>query len=273
MLTLLSTVSLVQRYSSYTVTIFTVVHLATTSIVPLAMRSVSASESSLILAREIYQSRLSEPLLVGIPLAAHIASGVALRLLRRSQNLKRYGGATPGVQALHRARTAGSNSSKGWSPWPPLSWISKAGYGLAALVGAHAFLNRGLPLIVAGDSADIGLAYVAHGFARPGLATKALAWVAYMGLVGLGSGHMVWGWAKWLGLAQKASWSGTAAGNGAVDRNLRKRRRRTWLVIHGVAAALALVWAAGGLGVVARGGSAPGWVGRVYDGLYDKVWL
>ena len=273
-----STVSRVQRYSSYTLTIFTVVHLATTSLIPLATRSVPASESYLLLAREIYQTRLSEPLLVGLPLAAHAASGLALRLLRRAQNLRRYGGATPGVHALHHARVGraggGGAARPAWSPWPPVSWISAAGYGLAVLVGAHAFLNRGLPLAVEGDSADIGLAYVAHGFARPGAAAKALAWGAYVGLLGLGAGHMVWGWAKWLGLSQRAGWNGDAAtGIGAVDKSARKRRRRFWLGIHGVAATVALLWAAGGLGVVARGGSAPGWVGKVYDGLYDKVWL
>jgi len=244
------------------------VHLATTSLIPLATRSVPASESYLLLAREIYQTRLSEPLLVGLPLAAHVASGLALRLLRRGQNLRRYGGATPGVRALHAAR-----AGPAWSPWPPVSWISAAGYGLAVLVGAHVFVNRGLPLAVEGDSADIGLAYVAHGFARHG-AAGALAWAAYLGLVGLGAGHMVWGWAKWLGLAQRAAWNGDGRSwQGAVDKAARRRRRRFWFGIHGAAATLALLWAAGGLGIVARGGRAPGWVGKVYDGLYDKVWL
>lgn len=260
-----STVSRVQRYSSYTLSIFMTIHLATTSLVPLATRSVPASESYLLLAREIYQTRLSEPLLVGLPIAAHVASGVALRLLRRAQNLKRYGGATPGVYALHRSR------GKGPGPWPPLSWVSASGYAFVVALGAHILMNRGLPLAVEGDSADIGLAYVSHGFARH----APLAWAAYAGLLGVGCFHMVWGCAKWLGIAQNASWTTNSkpTGNGTVDKRLKKRRRRLWLTIHAVAAACTGLWAAGGLGVVARGGLAQGWVGKVYDGLYERVGL
>ncbi len=265
--------SRIQRYSSYTLTVFTSVHLATTSLMPLVTRSVPASESYLLLAREIYQTRLSEPLLVGLPIAAHIASGIGLRLLRRSQNLKRYGGATPGVYALHHQSRPGGGPT-GPRIWPVLSWVSVSGYVFTTLLLAHVFVNRGLPLAVEGDSADIGLAYVAHGFARPGGAP--LAWLAYGGLIGVGCGHMVWGWATWLGLARRASWGDgdlKPTGNEAVDKKLRKKRRRVWLAIHGIAAAVAVLWAAGGLGVVARGGLMQGWVGKIYDGLYDKVWL
>jgi hypothetical protein len=152
-----------------------------------------------------------------------------------------------------------------------MSYISLSGYGFAVVLSAHIFLNRVLPLIVEGDSANIGLAYVSHGFARHG----AVAWVAYAGIIGLGASHMVWGWAKWLGLAGKASWQvdERPTGNGAVDKKLRKKRRRYWLGIHAAAATSVALWAAGGLGIVARGGPAQGWVGKVYDGLYEKVWL
>ncbi|KAH8883199.1 DUF1691-domain-containing protein [Thozetella sp. PMI_491] len=260
----------IQRYSSYTLSLFTTLHLATTSIIPLVARSVPASESYLLLAREIYQTPLSEPLLVGLPLIAHVGSGIALRLLRRSQNLKRYGGATPGVYALHHAKTSASGRSSGSavSVWPHLSYISVSGYGFAVLLGAHVFMNRGLPLSVEGDSANIGLAYVAHGFARH----PAVSWLAYSGLLAVGCGHMVWGWAKWLGVAQKAGWKVEwPTGNAALDKKNRKRRRRILLAVNAVSAAAAAVWAAGGLGIVARGGLQPGWVGKIYDGLYDKI--
>jgi len=39
----------------------------------------------------------------------------------------------------------------------------------------------------------------------------------------------------------------------------------------GVAAAATALWAAGGLGVVARGGETPGWMGKLYDGLYERI--
>lgn len=279
------TVTRIQRYSSYTLAIFTSLHFSTTSIIPLLTRSVPASESYLLLAREIYQTPLSEPFLVLVPVIAHVGAGIALRLLRRDQNLRRYGGATPSVWAIHHARRAAeartaatSSSTPGGHPspspttaphhvWPPLSYISMAGYTFAVLVSAHAFLNRGLPLAVEGDSANIGLAYVGHGFARHG----ALAWLAYGSLLAAGCGHMVWGCAKWLGVAQAAGWSGgPITGNAELYKRTR-RPKRTWLAIHGVAILLGGLWAAGGLGVVANSGLTLGWVGEVYDGLYERV--
>ncbi|KAK4040382.1 hypothetical protein C8A01DRAFT_46278 [Parachaetomium inaequale] len=247
----------IQRYSSYTFTLFSALHLTTTSLIPLAAQSVPASESYLLLAREIYQTPLSEPLLVALPILAHVTAGTALRLLRRSHNLRRYADS----DKKHLIRGAGG--------WPALSNISASGYIFTAVLAAHVYMNRGLPLAVEGDSANVGLAYVAHGFARHG----AVSWVAYGVLLGAGCGHMVWGWAKWLGFAQGAGWGapGQQTGNVAVDRAARKKRRRGWVVVNAVAAAVAVVWAAGGLGVVARGGETMGWVGKLYDGLYGKV--
>ncbi|TPX11342.1 uncharacterized protein E0L32_001160 [Thyridium curvatum] len=260
-------VSRIQRYSSYAFTIFASIHFATTSLVPLVTRSVPASETSLLLAREIYQTRISEPLLVAIPLVAHVGSGIAARLLRRSQNLRRYGGATPGVFALHKQRAAGLRPLR---IWPRLGYISMSGYAFAVFLGAHIFVNRVLPIAVEGDSANISLAFVSHGFSRHGL----LSWLAFVGLLAGGCGHMVWGWAKWLGLADKAGWIGdmpVTSGNKAVDKATRKRRRRVWMGINGFAALATLLWAAGGLGVVARAGPVQGWVGKLYDEMYDKL--
>jgi len=246
-------VTRIQRYSSYTFSLFAGLHLATTSIIPIVARSVPASESYLLLAREIYQTPLSEPLLVGLPILAHVGSGLALRLLRRNQNVRRYYG------------TSGATLSSGW---PHFSYIAASGYGFAAALAAHIFVNRALPLAVEGDSANIGLAYVAHGFVRH----RVTSWVAYSTLLGLGCGHMIWGWAKWFGLAQGAGWKlERHTGNATADRDTRKRRRRRLLMINAVAAVATAIWAVGGLGVVARGGETPGWVGRLYDGLFAKI--
>lgn len=222
----------------------------------------ASSESYLLLAREIYQTPLSEPLLVGLPMAAHVGAGVALRVLRRGQNLRRYyddGGEKTARTAAAAALVRG---------WPAFSWIAASGYALTGAVAAHVVVNRGLPLLVDGDSANIGLAYVAHGFARH----PATSWAAYAVLLVAGCGHMVWGWAKWLGSAQAAGWAlDRHTGNAAVDKANRKRRRRRLLAINAASAAAVVVWAAGGLGVVARGGETLGWVGKLYDGLYEKV--
>lgn len=271
----------IQRYSTYALSIFTGLHIANTSIIPLITRSVPASEGYLLLAREIYQTPMTEPLFVALPVAAHIASGIALRLVRRSQNLKRYGGATPAVQPTRSSTgrsVASSSSSNGGgkrsSAWPQLSWISASGYGFAVFLSAHVAVNRMLPLHVEGDSSNIGLAYVAHGFASH----PAVSYAAYAGLLGLGCGHMVWGWARWIGLAQMAGWAADIKTVGTTrDRNedvrRRKRRRRIWLWVNGAAVAATAVWAAGGVGIVARGGLAHGWVGKVYDELFAAVGL
>lgn len=218
---------------------------------------------------------MTEPLFVALPIAAHIASGVALRLVRRSQNLKRYGGATPAVLPQKRSTTIDTTSSLDRrSPWPHVSVISWSGYGFAFFLGAHVFMNRMLPLHVEGDSANISLAYVAHGFATH----PATSYVAYAGLLGLGCGHMVWGWAKWIGLAQLAGWHTDLKSVGSTrnkheDVRRRKRRRRIWLWVNGTAVLVTALWAAGGLGIVARGGPMDGWVGKVYDELFATVRL
>jgi hypothetical protein len=258
-------VTRIQRYSSYTFTVFAGLHFANTSLIPLVYQSVPYAEPFLLLTREIYQTRISEPLLIGVPIAAHVLAGVALRLLRRTQNLKRYGGATPGMYALHRAATANSmasNSRKGLRIWPLVSYVALSGYAFVLPLASHIFMNRVLPLLVEGDSSSIALEFVSHGFAREGLKP----WVAYTLLLSIGAGHMVWGWATWLGVAPPTGWKKTT-----TDPKLRKQRRHMWWEINGVAALVAGVWAAGGLGIVATYGRIGGYLGKVYDKMYDYI--
>ncbi|KAG5938243.1 hypothetical protein E4U53_008044 [Claviceps sorghi] len=261
-----------QKYSSYAMGIFTGLHLANVSLIPAMTRTVPSSETFLLMAREIYQTPLAEPIVVFLPVLAHVGAGVALRLLRRWQNMKRYGGRTPGLHALEQLRESLAGEARGGGAvrlWPRLSWIAISGYALTACYGAHVFVNRALPLLVEGDGSDIGLAYVAHGFARHPLAS----WVGYLALLGTAGGHMVWGMAKWLGLAPSTnSWMGER-GVIAADKRTRRARRREWLGVHGVGVGFAVLWAVGGLGVVARGGLAEGWVGKVYDALFEHVGL
>lgn len=253
----------IQRYSSYTFSFFAGLHFANTSLIPLITQSVPHAEPYLLMTREVYQTPITEPLLVGLPVAAHVISGIALRLVRRSQNLKRYhGGATPGMYALHRANTSSSNSSSNHRIWPALSYVSISGYVFTASMASHVFMNRVLPLVVEGDSSNIGLQYVAHGFAKHGVGP----WIAYAVLMGVGCGHMIWGAAKWLGIAPPMGWTKTT-----YDKKMRKRRRRAWWGINGLALVAASLWAAGGLGVVARGGPSVAWLGSVFDGIYGFV--
>ncbi|KAI0018106.1 DUF1691-domain-containing protein [Xylariomycetidae sp. FL0641] len=258
----------IQRYSSYAFSLFAGLHITNTSIIPLVYRSVPYSEPYLLMARELYQTPVGEPLLVAIPAVAHVVSGLAIRLLRRRQNLRRYGGATPAVvPQRHASKTSFAAAAAGPgpetpSPWPPMYALNVSGYVLTLAVAAHVAANRVLPLAVEGDSSNIGLAYVAHGFADHPLTS----WAAYAVLLAFGAGHMVWGWARWLDLAPPRGWARTT-----VDRPLRRRRRKVWLSIQAAAIAVAGLWAAGGLGVVARAGRAEGWIGGVYDAIYEKA--
>lgn len=81
-----------------------------------------------------------------------------------------------------------------------------------------------------------------------------------MALVGVGVGHMVWGWCRWMDVVPKGGMTG-------------KERKRRWWGINGVVVFIAGVWMAGGLGVVGMGGKEGGWVGRVYDALFERVGL
>lgn len=260
----------IQKFSSYAMGVFTTLHLANVSLIPAITRSVPGSETYLLMTREIYQTSLTEPFLVALPVLAHVGSGVALRWLRRSQNMQRYGGSTPGMYALHRSRTDGriGSSRSSVSLWPPLSYISISGYVFTVFYAAHAFVNRILPLQVEGDSSNIGLAYIAHGFERHPVIAK----IAYIGLITVGCGHMIWGQARWLGLAPSTDgWLGSKSVS--VDRKTKRQRRRKWFGVQGAVLAAASLWAIGGLGVVARGGPTDGWVGKLYDDLFATVGL
>lgn len=264
-------VTRVQRYSSYAMSLFTTLHLANVSLLPATMGSVDASETFLLMTREIYQTSIAEPLLVALPFVAHVGSGVALRLIRRTQNIERYGRATPGFWATEKGSASKNNAP---SPWPALSWISVSGYAFTVFYSAHVFMNRLLPLAVEGDSSNIGLGYVAHGFARHPWVSR----LAYAGLITVGTGHMVWGAARWMGISPSTTgWleprGRKKAAEALVDKKTRRERRRRWMGVHAVAMATAALWAVGGLGVVARGGASEGWVGSIYEGLYARVGL
>lgn len=133
------------------------------------------------------------------------------------------------------------------------------GLAMTPLVLGHAFINRVIPLWYEGGSANVGLEYVSHGFAKHPI----ISYAGFTVLVGVGSWHVVWGWAKWLGL--------TPAQVTSYGQEGQSRKKRRFYVINGVAFALASLWLAGGLGVVGRGGEATGWLGREYDELYRRI--
>lgn len=235
----------VQRYSSYAFTVFASFHLANTAVIPLLTRSVPESNRYLLLTRPYYQSSLAESLLVALPLVAHIASGIALRFYRRHQALKRYGAET------HRDRKS--------IPWPAMTKTTLLGYALVPMAAFHVWTTRILPIYMHGDNSMISLSYISHGFALHPL----LSFGGFTALVGIGTWHTVWGWAKWLAL------SPSHVSPTESRTNLIKKRR--WYAINAISALLTGVWLAGALGVVARGGKTGNWIGREFDELYNAM--
>lgn len=221
-------------------------HITNTSLLPLLTQSVHGSESYLLLTRPYYQAPISEPLVIFLPLSTHILSGIALRILRRNQNAKRFGDAhSEENRAVFFTRF-----------WPPVSGISKLGYLMTPLVVGHMALNRFIPKAV---GENVGLEYVSHAFARH----PAISFTGFAALLGVGCWHVTWGWAKWLGYTPDQS---TELG---AKRELSKKRR--WYIINALAATVTGLWMAGSFGVVARGGEALGWVGKQYDQMYRMV--
>ena len=111
------------------------------------------------------------------------------------------------------------------------------------------FVNRVIPLKVEGGSSGVGLRYVAHGFARH----PVVAGLGYAVLVMVASAHFVGGAAKWLHLSEEFV---TESG----DYGARKRRNVRW-VVRSLAAALAGLWMAGGIGSCRKR-----WVGQWMGG-------
>lgn len=235
----------IQKYSSYAFGIFTTFHIANTSLIPLATRSVPEANRYLLLTRPYYQSTLAEPLVVALPLVAHITSGVALRLYRRRQALHRYGAET--------------RTDKRSIPWPALSGTSLLGYTLLPLASFHVWTTRVLPMYMHGDNSLISLSYISHGFA----AHPFVSFAGFTALVSAGVWHFAWGIAQWMG------WKPSQVSPYAENKQLEQKRR--WYAINGVAALVAGLWLAGGLGVVGREGKTVGWIGREFDELYNKI--
>ncbi|KAF7593040.1 RNA methyltransferase tRNA(m5U54)methyltransferase [Aspergillus hancockii] len=89
-----SWLSTIQKYSSYPPTLFFALHVANTSLFPLATRSVPDSEPYLLLTRPIYQSPGLEHVILTIPILIHVASGIVLRNIRSYRRARLYGAET-----------------------------------------------------------------------------------------------------------------------------------------------------------------------------------
>ncbi|KAF3480985.1 uncharacterized protein GIQ15_06332 [Arthroderma uncinatum] len=257
--------SAIQKYSTYPPTLFLGLHFTNTALIPLATRSVPESETFLLLTRPIYQAPGLEPLIVYLPILAHVTSGLVLRYLRQSRRARQFGAET------REQRKAFRSTAK------PPSVQAILGYAMVPLVGSHILVNRLVPLYVDGGSSGVGLGYVAHGIAR----SPWLMGIWYAALTGVGVWHFVGGWAWWFGwrevLVTKKAASGRLPGaNGGylgsekgAELYQRKKRRR-WIV-NGVSLVGTALWLAGGLGVIGTGGLGMGWEAKGWDAVYSQV--
>jgi Protein of unknown function (DUF1691) len=229
-------------------------HVTNTSLIPLATRSLSSSESFLLLTRPVYQSPFLEHAILTVPVLTHIVSGVALRSIRSQRRARLFGAETRKQRSLIRSL-----------PNPSLQ--AKLGYTLAPLLGIHVLVARVVPLFVDGGSSSVGLGYIAHGIAR-----RPVFWRPfYIAFVAVGVWHTVGGWAAWMGWKVTTSWTNDGS-IGSIKRNekTQKRRRVRWIV-QGIAALGTALWLAGGMGVVGRSGRGSGWEAKNWDELYRNV--
>ena len=254
-----SPVALIQKYSTYPPTLFFALHFFNTSLIPLATRSVPASENYLLLTRPIYQSPGLEHVVLTIPVLAHIASGIALRNIRASRRAQLYGTETSGKTRLLNL-------------WSRTNLQTRLGYILVPLLGVHVLVNRVAPLIVDGGSSGIGLGYVAHAFAR-----CPVFWNAYyLFFVPIGLWHIVGGWAAWMGLrvttARNERTNKGSLGNYLGKSQQRARRhRKMWWVVNGIAAIGTFTWLAGALGIIGRAGGGSAWEAKSWNEIYSQV--
>lgn len=227
---------------------------------PLATRSVPASENYLLLTRPIYQAPGLEHIILTIPVLAHIASGIALRSIRASRRARLYG-------------TKTIDRSHPWKLWPKMNLQARLGYILVPLLGTHVLVNRVVPLIVDGGSSGIGLGYIAHGFAR-----NPVMWnLFYLPFVATGAWHIVGGWATWMGwrvttTRNGRSNKGSLAGYLVDPKSQRARRqRKMWWMVNGVTAIGAAIWLTGALGIIGRAGEGSAWEAKSWNEMYSRV--
>jgi hypothetical protein len=237
--------SSVQKYATLPPALYLTMHYTNTALIPLLTRNAVEADKYLLLTRPYYQSFPLEPLLIFAPIVTHVVSGVALRIYRRRINAMRHGAET--------------RADRRTIPWPKLSLTSAAGYILYPMFVAHVLMQRIIPQKVEGSSAGVGLRYFAHGVAHDPIIANAF----YTVFVSVASYHFVSGAAKYLKLSSEYVTEGGQSGA--------MRRKWTRRAVNGIAATVAALWIAGGLGVVGRAGKGVGWEASNWDKIYAAM--
>lgn len=174
----LSILRTTHRYSAYTFSGFSVIHFLNTGIAPLFSRvgDLTFADENLTAARALYQnSYLSEAVFVFGALGLHVASGVAIRLLRIGREYIWY---------------------KDHARIPKLSWNSTTGYLIIPFVLAHVTANRWAPWKL---QIDVTSSIVGHWIRRNPL----IGWTFYSAFVAMSTLHISNGLGQWLGWRKK----------------------------------------------------------------------
>lgn len=229
--TLASIMYNVQKYSSYTFSIFAGLHGVNVLITPVI--STSIADEVLSMSRAVYQAEGLESVLVWGSLSTHVIAGITLRIIRNLQHRIRYGGSKRHDNALKRKRkeqsldqraivkdtsgevtvnddkevglAGGVTNMVGLGPKKSyvfrkfgLSPLQMSGYLLIPLVSYHALQTRIVPLIIEGDSSYINFEFIAYLLSNTGSIWHPIKnWIVYPLLVVLSTYHSIYGLLKW----------------------------------------------------------------------------
>lgn len=229
---LIPILSSIQKYSSYTFTIFSFLHGTSVMIGPVISESIG--NEMLSMSRTIYQGSGLENILVWGSLSLHVLSGITLRILRNRRYREKYGGSKALDNKLKRKRrnsqldkdtisksydgevSVNDDSEVGLMGGITnffgfgfrksylfrkfgLSPLQATGYLSVPLVAYHALQTRIIPLLVEGDSSYISLDYISYIFNDVRHTSgPILNWIVYPSLIGFTTYHIISGWMKWL---------------------------------------------------------------------------
>lgn len=224
--------STIQKYSSYTFTIFTFLHGSTVLLAPAV--SGSLGNELLSMTRTIYQGSGLEGILVWGSLSLHVLSGISIRILRNLRYREKYGGSKLYDNRLKRKRRnsqldkdvfskdydgevrVNDDSEVGLMGGVTnffgfgfkksfffrkfgVSPLQATGYLSIPLIAYHALQTRIIPLLVDGDSSYITLDYISYLLnGTKHVSAPILNWIIYPSLIGITTYHVISGWLKWL---------------------------------------------------------------------------
>lgn len=222
----------IQKYSSYTFTIFTFLHGTTVLICPAISHSLG--NEMLSMTRTIYQGSGLEGILVWGSLSLHVLAGISIRTIRNLQYRAKYGGSKVHDNRLKKRRRNSQIESdvisKNYDGQVNvnddtevglvggltnffglgfrksylfrkfgLSPLQASGYLSIPLIAYHALQARIAPLLVDGDSSYITLEYISYLFNETRHAyLPILNWAIYPSLIVFTTYHIISGWMKWL---------------------------------------------------------------------------